>query len=56
MEAADAAIKARGAFTLVLSGGSLLSALAPLASAKGVQWDKVHVFFVDERVVRAWNG
>jgi hypothetical protein len=52
-EAAAEAIKARGAFTLVLSGGSLFDCLEPLASAKAgsIQWDKVHVFFVDERVV-----
>lgn len=50
-EAAEAAIAAKGAFTLVLSGGSLLSMLGGLAEKKGIAWDKVHVFFVDERVV-----
>jgi 6-phosphogluconolactonase len=47
--AADAAIAARGAFTLVLSGGSLVSCLAPLAGAPDAgAW---HVFWADERVV-----
>ncbi|KAG2488167.1 hypothetical protein HYH03_013310 [Edaphochlamys debaryana] len=50
-EAAQAAVKAKGAFTLVLSGGSLPSLLTPLASAKGIDWAKTHVFFVDERNV-----
>jgi 6-phosphogluconolactonase len=51
LDAAAAAIKARGAFTLVLSGGSLISSVEPLAAAKGVDWNKWHVFFVDERNV-----
>lgn len=39
-------------FSLVVSGGSLPSQLANLASVKGtVQWDKFHIFFVDERNV-----
>jgi len=47
--AADAAIAARGAFTLVLSGGSLVSCLAPLAGAPDAgAW---HIFWADERVV-----
>lgn len=50
-DAAEAAIKAKGAFTLVLSGGSLLTSLGELSKKKGVQWDKWHVFFADERVV-----
>lgn len=33
------------------AGGSLLNSLAPLASAKGLDWSKTHVFFVDERNV-----
>ncbi len=48
-EAADAAIAARGSFTLVLSGGSLVSCLAPLAGAPdAAAW---HVFWADERCV-----
>lgn len=49
-EAAEAAIKAKGAFTLVLSGGSLPSLLTPLASST-IDWSKTHIFFVDERNV-----
>ena len=42
VEASEAAIKAKGSFTLVLSGGSLLKSLAALLSYKGtIQWDKV---------------
>lgn len=51
VEAAEVAVKAKGVFTLVLSGGSLPSLLAGLAGARGVQWDKWHVFYVDERNV-----
>jgi len=40
----------RGAFTLVLSGGSLFKALAPLVHANA-EWARWHVFFVDERNV-----
>lgn len=55
-EAAVSAIKAKGSFTLVLSGGSLLKQLAQLAvpAQKGspsIAWDKVHIFFADERNV-----
>ncbi len=37
-EAAQAAVKAKGAFTLVLSGGSLPSLLTPLAASKSIDW------------------
>ncbi|KXZ55367.1 hypothetical protein GPECTOR_3g496 [Gonium pectorale] len=50
-EASAAAVKAKGAFTLVLSGGSLPALLGPLAASKSVDWAKTHVFFVDERNV-----
>lgn len=51
---AGQSVKTRGAFSLVLSGGStprrtyelLAGAFAPL-----VPWDRTHVFFSDERVV-----
>lgn len=47
--AADAAIASRGAFTLVLSGGSLVACLAPLAGAADAKhW---HIFWADERCV-----
>ncbi|KAL5206261.1 hypothetical protein ABZP36_034470 [Zizania latifolia] len=44
----------RGAFTVVLSGGSLIEALRKLAEPpylESVAWSKWHVFWVDERVV-----
>eukprot|EP00877_Chromochloris_zofingiensis_P015098 jgi/Chrzof1/9842/Cz04g18010.t1 len=50
-EAANAAIKAKGSFTLVLSGGSLVNQLSALVDAKGIDWDKWWVFWVDERNV-----
>lgn len=50
-ESYAAAVKAKGCFTLVLSGGSLLNTLSVLTSVKSISWDKVHVFYVDERNV-----
>lgn len=50
-EAAAAAIKAKGSFTLVLSGGSLINMLSSVAEAKGVDFSKWWVFWVDERNV-----
>ncbi|CAL5004866.1 unnamed protein product [Urochloa decumbens] len=44
----------RGAFTVVLSGGSLVKALRKLAEPpylEAVDWSRWHVFWVDERVV-----
>ncbi|CAO2200458.1 unnamed protein product [Urochloa humidicola] len=44
----------RGAFTVVLSGGSLVKALRKLAEPpylEAVDWSKWHVFWVDERAV-----
>ncbi|GJN04191.1 hypothetical protein PR202_ga21715 [Eleusine coracana subsp. coracana] len=44
----------RGAFTVVLSGGSLVKALRKLTEPpylEAVDWSKWHVFWVDERVV-----
>ncbi|KAK6933686.1 Glucosamine/galactosamine-6-phosphate isomerase, partial [Dillenia turbinata] len=46
--------KERGAFTVVLSGGSLIKSLRKLAESpylEKVDWGKWHVFWVDERVV-----
>lgn len=40
-----------GAFTLVLSGGSLLKALGKLVGMPGVDYAKWHVFYADERNV-----
>lgn len=55
-EASAEAIQARGAFTVALSGGSLISALEPLATRKGVDFSKWHVFFVDERNVASHDS
>ncbi|XP_057962910.1 probable 6-phosphogluconolactonase 4, chloroplastic [Malania oleifera] len=44
----------RGAFTVVLSGGSLINSIRKLAEppyVDSVEWAKWHVFWVDERVV-----
>ena len=49
-ENAKAAIDARGHFALAVPGGSVAKALAGLKDAKGIDWEKVHVFFVNERV------
>ncbi|XP_058724605.1 probable 6-phosphogluconolactonase 4, chloroplastic [Vicia villosa] len=46
--------KERGAFTVALSGGSLIKYLRKLVDspyAKTIDWSKWHVFWVDERVV-----
>lgn len=51
VEASAAAIKQHGFFTLVLSGGSLPTSLSAIATVKGIEWDKVFVFYVDERNV-----
>lgn len=44
----------RGAFSVVVSGGSLIKSLRKLVEPPyldSVEWDKWHVFWVDERVV-----
>ena len=50
-QAAAAAIKEKGSFTLVLSGGSLLKGLSALVGSKSVDYSKWHIFYVDERNV-----
>eukprot|EP00271_Cylindrocystis_brebissonii_P001030 TRINITY_DN11276_c0_g1_i1.p1 TRINITY_DN11276_c0_g1~~TRINITY_DN11276_c0_g1_i1.p1 ORF type:complete len:332 (-),score=56.49 TRINITY_DN11276_c0_g1_i1:621-1616(-) len=53
--AADEAVAARNAFTLVLSGGSLVKILGAVAAEpetfKEIDWQRWHVFWADERVV-----
>ena len=44
------AIDARGIFTVALTGGSAASLYGSLATAQ-IAWEKVHVFFGDERSV-----
>jgi 6-phosphogluconolactonase len=55
LEVANNAINARGKFHVALSGGSTPSALYRLLAlpqfAKRVPWDRVHVYFGDERAV-----
>ncbi|KAG0562054.1 hypothetical protein KC19_9G114000 [Ceratodon purpureus] len=68
-DVATAAIEARGAFTVVLSGGSLIKMLGKVCESpylESVDWAKWHVFWADERVVKkdhpdsnyklAWDG
>ncbi|KAE8077637.1 hypothetical protein FH972_016184 [Carpinus fangiana] len=50
----DKFCKERGAFTIVLSGGSLIESLRKLVEPQyidSVEWSKWHVFWLDERVV-----
>ncbi|GAB2228542.1 hypothetical protein Droror1_Dr00022662 [Drosera rotundifolia] len=47
-------VKERGAFTVVLSGGSLIKSLRKLVEEPyvgSIEWSRWHVFWVDERVV-----
>eukprot|EP00892_Ulva_mutabilis_P003024 jgi/Ulvmu1/12722/UM095_0026.1 len=49
--AAAQAIEEKGAFTVAISGGSMLKALSHFTTAKNVDFSKWWVFFVDERNV-----
>jgi 6-phosphogluconolactonase len=49
--AATAAIAARGVFTMALTGGSAAQTLYPVLAQAPLPWDRVHVFFGDERCV-----
>ena len=56
VQAATAAVREKGAFTVSLAGGSTPKALYGLLATDGalrsqVPWDKMHVFFGDERHV-----
>eukprot|EP00232_Nephroselmis_pyriformis_P004088 CAMPEP_0182909662 /NCGR_PEP_ID=MMETSP0034_2-20130328/35879_1 /TAXON_ID=156128 /ORGANISM="Nephroselmis pyriformis, Strain CCMP717" /LENGTH=258 /DNA_ID=CAMNT_0025045929 /DNA_START=59 /DNA_END=835 /DNA_ORIENTATION=+ len=46
-----AAIAAHGAFTIGIAGGSLVKMLAAMKDVEGIEWDKWHIFWVDERCV-----
>lgn len=50
-EAAANAVAERGRFTLVLSGGSTPRALYSLLAHRPISWERVHVFWGDERCV-----
>ncbi|KAK1325249.1 hypothetical protein QJS10_CPA01g02495 [Acorus calamus] len=48
-------VRERGAFTVVLSGGSLIKSLRKLVEppyVDSIEWARWHVFWVDERVVK----
>jgi len=47
---ARAAVQARGAFTLAVSGGRTPWAMLRALAARPLPWDAVHLFQVDERV------
>lgn len=47
----DKYCKERGAFTVVISGGSLIKSLRKLVEVDSIDWSKWHFFWVDERVV-----
>lgn len=49
MQAAHAAIAARGCFTIALTGGSAAQTLYPVLAQAPLPWDRIHVFFGDER-------
>ena len=49
--AAEQAIARRGRFTMALTGGSVVAAIYPVLAQAALPWDKVHVFFGDERSV-----
>lgn len=49
--AAEAAIAARGVFTMALTGGSVVGATYPVLAQAPLPWSKVHIFFGDERCV-----
>jgi len=45
------AIQARGLFTIALSGGSTPKPLYEALATQHLPWDKIHVFWGDERYV-----
>ncbi|MBW4625808.1 MAG: 6-phosphogluconolactonase [Brasilonema octagenarum HA4186-MV1] len=47
----EIAIKERGQFTIALSGGSTPKPLYEAISSQKLPWDKIHVFWGDERYV-----
>ncbi|MEP6778788.1 MAG: 6-phosphogluconolactonase [Gemmatimonadaceae bacterium] len=50
-ESARTSIQTRDVFTLAIPGGSIADAVIPLLIVQDLPWEKVHVFWVDERVV-----
>ncbi|HEY4223800.1 MAG TPA: 6-phosphogluconolactonase [Myxococcota bacterium] len=50
-EVAGDAVTARGIFSVALTGGSAATTLYPVLAQAALPWNKVHVFFGDERCV-----
>lgn len=50
-ESARTAIQERDVFTLAIPGGSIADAVIPPLIVQDLPWEKVHVFWVDERAV-----
>ncbi|HBY60574.1 MAG TPA: 6-phosphogluconolactonase [Solibacterales bacterium] len=51
VSALEQSIAERGRAAIALSGGSTVKQLFPLLAAAPVAWDRVHLFWVDERAV-----
>ena len=51
VDAAAAAVHARGAFHVALTGGSAATTLYPVLAQAALPWPQVHVWFGDERCV-----
>lgn len=50
-KAADAAIAARGAFLVVLSGGLIAPLFFPVLAPLPIDWSRIDIFWADERAV-----
>lgn len=48
---ARAAIAARGRFSLAIPGGSVADTLLPRLASRDIPWERVHIFWCDERGV-----
>jgi 6-phosphogluconolactonase len=48
---AEAAIRERGSFSVALSGGNTPRAVYSLVASEQLSWDRIHIFFGDERHV-----
>src|ERR1700683_350599 len=51
LELLTAAIEHRGTATLAVSGGTSPKMMFEIFARSGFAWERVHLFFVDERVV-----
>lgn len=48
---AEAAVAARGVFTIAIAGGSVAEACLPTLAGAALPWPAVHIFWCDERAV-----